>query len=44
MSRFNLPSSETSKIFKTRLEAQNFDRILREIDKEQLVYSEILEN
>ena len=36
MSRFNLPSSETSKIFKTRLEAQNFDRILREIDKEQL--------
>ena len=34
--RFNLPSSETSKLFETQLERTNFEKILHQIDKEQL--------
>ena len=33
--RFSLPSSETSKIFKTKLEEKSFEIVLEQVDKEK---------
>ena len=34
--KFNLPSSDTSKLFKTDTEATNFQKVLEAIDKEKM--------
>ena len=34
--KFNLPSSETSNLFETKLETTNFEKILQHVDREQL--------
>ena len=34
--KFNLPSSDTSKLFKTDTEATNFQKVLEQIDKEKM--------
>ena len=33
--KFSLPSSETSKIFKTKLEEKSFEIVLEQVDKEK---------
>ena len=34
--KFNLPSADISKIFKTDLEANNFEKVLEQVDKEKI--------
>ena len=36
MAKFNLPSSETSNLFETKIEVENFEKLLRALDKDQI--------